>query len=219
MKLYNDLDGQGLALKNVKLEAGTAALTVASRIQARSNRVEFHNGTNSVFLATLDDIAGATAFRGGFSATAGALPTAATVTRSANTPLVTGQFVLITGAGTIAGIGGADVLAVGDMLYFLGSDPAVAADWYGISRGLDLTPFSVTGTSTLASLASATATRIAPPATILTVTGYLMMLGTEVVPNGALNETLVRTGATNGISVTSASALSNLEVIYTGLSI
>lgn len=219
MKLYNDLDLQSLSIKNAKLGVGTAAPTAANSIQARSNRVEFHNGTGPVFLATLDDVSGATSFRGGYDASGGALPTAATVTRNANTPLTAGQFVLITVGGTIAGIGGADTLASGDMLWYLGSDAAVAASWYGVSRGLDLTPYLITGSSTLASVTTGAAQRVAPPAAIKTVTGYTMMVGTEVLGQGSLNETLTKTGASNGISVSTAIAISNLEVTYTGLAI
>ena len=218
-KLWNDLDGQGLSIKNFKLGVGSAAPTAANTIQARNGTVEFHNGTKAVVMATLDDVTSATSFRGGFSATAGSLPTAATVTRNTGTALVPGQFVLVTGKGTIAGIGGADSLEVGDMLWLLDTDAALAASWYGISRGLDLTPFLITGSVTAASVTTGAAQRIAPPAAIKTVIDYSMLVGTEVVPNGALNETLVKTGTNNGISVTTAIAISNLEVTYTGLTI
>jgi hypothetical protein len=218
-KLYNDLDGQGLSLRNVKLGVGTAAPTAANTIQSRNNRIEFHNGTAAVQIATLDDIANSTSFRGGFDMSSGALPTAATVTRNPNGALVAGQFVLITVKGTIAGIGGNDTLEVGDILWLLADTATAAASWYGISRGLDLTPFVVSGSVTAASVTTGAAQRIAPPTAIKTVTGYVMQIGSEIVPSGALNETLVKTGATNGISVTTAIAISNLEVTYSGLTI
>jgi hypothetical protein len=219
-KLYNDLDAQGLSIINAKLGVGTAAPTAANTIQSRSNRVEFHDGTSAKFLATLDDVTGATPFRGGYDASGGALPTATTVTRNSGTALTAGQFVLITVGGTIANIGGADTLASGDLLWLLGNDAAVATNWYGVSRGLDLTPYIISGSTTMASVTTGAAQRVAPPTAIKTVTNYVMMLaGGVVVPHGSLNETLTRTGATNGISVTTGVALSNLEVHYTGLAV
>jgi predicted nucleic acid-binding protein len=117
--LYNPLVGNGQPLNNVLLEDGAAALTTARRIQARNSRVEFHNGTSSVFLATLDDVTGASAFRGGFDATSGALPTAATVGLRPNEPLVVGNYVRVTAGGTITGISGDDRLEASDLLYLL----------------------------------------------------------------------------------------------------
>lgn len=48
-----------------------------------------------------------------------------------------GDYWDISVAGTIAGIGGADELSVGDVLKFVGTSPSTPADWIGIQRNIN----------------------------------------------------------------------------------
>lgn len=209
---------KGVKLFDFGIGDGDDTDTSAGKVSYKSSRLRVGNGTKHVELATLDDVVAASNFRGGFSAATGALPTAATVTTRPNDALVPGQFVLITVGGTIAGVDGADSLSPGDLLFYLGGDAAVAASWHGISRGLDLSPFVVSSSHTLASLPANTATRIVPATTMLTVTTFLLTIGTDVA-NGCFDEQFSSTGTNRGVTLTSLVAKSNVACTYTGLTI
>ena len=75
--------------------------------------------------------------QGGFSAAAGSLPEASDKTTGDTSAIKVGDAWVITAAGTITGIQGADELSEGDKLQFLSGDPTVAANWVGIQRNLD----------------------------------------------------------------------------------
>lgn len=208
----------GAELQNWAAGAGDDARVNSGKISYKNTRLRVANGTKHVELATLDDVVGSSSFRGGFGATGGGLPNAATATIRPAEPFMPGQFLLVTADGTIAGIGGADTLSSGDLLFFLGSDPAIAANWHGVSRGLDLSPFIFSNTQTLASLPANTATRIPPVSTMLTVTSFLLTIGTDVA-NGCFDEQFSATGTSRGITLTSLVAKTNVSCLYTGLSI
>lgn len=209
---------KGVKLHDFGVAAGDDTDLTDGKISYKNSRLRVGNGTKHVELATLDDVVSASNFRGGFSAAAGAIPSAATVTLRPNDALVPGQFVLITVGGTIAGIDGADTLAPGDLLFYLGGDAAVAASWHGISRGLDLSPFVISNTQTLASLPANAATRIPPSSTMLTVTSFLLTIGTDVA-NGCFEEQFSSTGTTRGVTLTSLVAKTNIACTYNGLTI
>ena len=216
--IYKHLDGQSAAeLRNFLLGTGTAAPTVDGIIQRRSGRIETREGGTVQQLAFLTDVAGASPFRGTFSAATGALPTAAGATIRANEAFTAGQYVRITDAGTIANIGGADALKAGDLLLYVGGTVTDAANWTGISQSLDLAPYMVRQSVTLASLPANTATRVAPNAGMSTIVGYEIFSSTGIALKGSLDETFAATGASSGVTLTSLVALSNLTVNYIGL--
>lgn len=74
--------------------------------------------------------------QGGFDASGGLLPTIADLI-DGDTVIRRGDYWDITAGGTIAGIGGDDVLSVGDVLKFVGTNPATPAHWLGIQRNLN----------------------------------------------------------------------------------
>ena len=74
--------------------------------------------------------------QGGFDASSGLLPTVANLI-DGDTQIRRGDYWDITVAGTIAGITGDDVLDVGDVLKFVGTNPATPAHWLGIQRNLN----------------------------------------------------------------------------------
>jgi hypothetical protein len=74
--------------------------------------------------------------QGGFDASSGLLPTVGDLI-DGDTQIRRGDYWDITVAGTIAGIGGADELDIGDVLKFVGTVPTNAAHWLGIQRNLN----------------------------------------------------------------------------------
>lgn len=74
--------------------------------------------------------------QGGFDASSGLLPTVSDLI-DGDTAIRRGDYWDITVAGTIAGIGGDDVLSVGDVLKFVGTNPATASHWLGIQRNIN----------------------------------------------------------------------------------
>jgi len=74
--------------------------------------------------------------QGAFDASPGSLPTVANLI-DGDTAIRRGDYWDISVAGTIAGIGGADELSVGDVLKFVGTNPATPAQWIGIQRNLN----------------------------------------------------------------------------------
>lgn len=216
--IYKHLDGQSAAeIRNFLLGTGTAAPTVDGLIQRRGGRIETRESGTVQQVAFLTDVAGASPFRGTFSAATGALPTAAGATVNPNVAFVAGQYVRVTDAGTIAGIGGADALKAGDLLLYVGGTVTDAANWTGLSQSLDLTPYLIRQSVTLASLPANTATRVAPLAGMTTVVGYEIFTSTGQAIKGSLDETFAASGASSGVTLTSLIALSNLTINYIGL--
>jgi hypothetical protein len=214
----------GAQLQDPTIGAGDDAQLHAGKISYKNARLRVANGTVHAELATLGDVLGATNFRGGFSAAAGALPVAGpppavpTVTERPTAPFLPGHVVLITVGGTIAGIGGADTLLGGDLLFYFGGGESTASNWYGISRGLDLSPFVISAIVPLASLPKDIATRVIPPASIKTVTSFLLILEGKVC-NSCFEEDFAHAGANAGVTLTSLVAKSNISCTYTGLTI
>ncbi len=214
----------GAQLIDPAIAEGDDTLAYAGKLSFKNARLRVANGTVHAELATIDDVLGATNFRGGFSAAAGALPVAGpppavpTVSERPTAVFLPGHFVLVTVGGTIAGIGGADTLAGGDLLFYLGGGTSTASNWHGISRGLDLSPFVISAIVPLTSLPANTATRVPPPATIKTVTSFVLTLGGKVC-NGCFEEEFANTGASAGVTLTSLVTKSNISCTYTGLTV
>jgi hypothetical protein len=214
---HTDYEG-GAELRNPTIAAGDDSLVYAGKLSYKNARLRVGNGTVHAELATVEDVLSASNFRGGFSAATGSLPTPATVTERPNAAILPGHFVLLTVGGTIAGIDGADILAGGDLLFYLGGGASTASNWHGISRGLDLSPFVISAIVTLASLPDNKATLVPPPASIKTVTGFILTLSGKVC-NGCFEEDFANTGASAGVTLTSLVAKSNISCTYSGLTV
>lgn len=192
---------------------GKTKPTVEGEVGFDAGRLLLYDGGKEVKLATLGDVVGASTYRGGYGAAS--LPTKTTVTTRAGEDIVAGQFVLITAPVTIAGIGGDDNLKAGDLLFLLGGDPAIAASWFGISRGLDLSPYLTSGTSTK-DLPANTQTLVSPPAEIKTISLYQVFKGGKPF---YCEEEPVFSGAGVGVKLTALTANTGVEVRFVGLSI
>ena len=214
--IFKHLDGGNVAeLQNFLLGTGTAAPNKAKQFQYRNGRIEYFDGTTAHQLATVAEVSGASSFRGAIDLSNNALPNAARATVRANEALIAGNFFVVSAGGTIAGIGGADTLAPADLLFLVGTDAAVAANWVGISRSLDVTGFEIRESVTLASLPVNTATLV-KPTSIKTISSYLILDGTTVL-NGAFDESFVASGTGIGLTLNSLVAKSNLTVIFSGI--
>lgn len=150
--------------------------------------------------------------QGGFSALAGALPTAAAKTQGDLTAIKKGDFWVITTAGTIAGIGGSGNLSVGDLIQFFGASPSTAADWVGIERNLnDALVGNMTGEKQTVSLVANVALNVnaASITNIHSVQCY-DSAGDEIVVQ------IQKLGGNNQRTLTSKKALTNIVVEMTG---
>ncbi|MGL5063757.1 MAG: hypothetical protein ACRC62_27540 [Microcoleus sp.] len=215
-QLYKHLDGNSVAeIRNFLIGTGAAAPTVARQFQYRNGRIEYFDGTTAQQLATIADTNAASSFRGAIDLSSGALPTAAKATVRPNDALTAGNFFVVSVGGTIAGIGGADTTSPGDLIFLVGTDAAVAANWVGISRSLDISPFEIREAVTLASLTANTATLVKPTG-IKTISSYLVLDGSAVL-NGSFDESFTASGPNIGLTLTSLVAKSNLTVIFSGL--
>jgi hypothetical protein len=145
-KLFQvDINLDGNELKNVVVDkvVSDPISPVAGQLWYNTtvNKLKYFDGTSVRIIASEDYVTTAInqlgQIQGGFSAVAGLLPTAGDKTQGDLTQIKKGDYWVITAAGTIAGIEGSDVLSVGDIIQFYGSNPATAADWLGIQRNLD----------------------------------------------------------------------------------
>jgi hypothetical protein len=216
--IYKHLDGGSVAELQNFLIGGGAALTTEKSFRYDNDRIEYRDSKGVKRLATTEDVLGSSLYRGGVSLSSNALPTAASASIRPNDPLAPGTIFYVSAGGSLSGINGADDLASGDILMLTGADPLLAASWTGVSRSLDVSPFLISATVILASLPANTATRIPPPASIKTVTGFILTLGGKVC-NGCFEEDFATTGASAGVTLTSLVAKSNISCTYSGLTV
>lgn len=221
-KVYTDFDMQSNEIRNVSVEKLAAHPTGGDLFQGRiwelttDGKLYYYDGT--IIRAVASEAYVTTAInqlgqcQGGFSALAGALPTAANKTQGDLTTIKKGDWWVITVAGTIAGIGGADELSVGDIIQFFGSNPATAADWLGVQRNLnDALVGNVTGEKQTVSLVANTPLNV-NAATIANIhsiqvydsAGDLIILDIQ------------KLGGNNQRTLTSKKALTNIIVEMTG---
>ena len=140
-----DIDLDGNELKNVVVhQLATDPITPATGqfwYNTTSNVLKYYDGTAVRVVATqawvTSQINALGQCQGSFSAVPGALPVVGDKTTGDLTAIKKGDFWVISAAGTIAGIGGDDELSIGDIIQFVGSNPATAADWLGIQRNVN----------------------------------------------------------------------------------
>lgn len=148
MPVHTDLDLNGNEIRSVSIEKLGAHPSGAGLYEGRvwelttTKKIYYYDGTAIQTVSSEAYVTSAVnqlgQIQGGFSAVAGALPTAANKTQGDLTTIKKGDFWVITAAGTIAGITGlTGVLNIGDLIQFYGSNPATAADWLGIQRNLN----------------------------------------------------------------------------------
>ena len=162
-KYYKNLDGQGNELQNWSLEKLAADPTGGGLYQGREwynttdNTVKFYDGTSVQTVATLAELTKIGAFQGTHDASGGLVP----VVTLDGSAISAGDYWRVSVAGTIVGIGGDDVLEVGDLVYANIDSAAVAADFTAVQANLNLSAnISQVEEVVLAALPANTATAI-----------------------------------------------------------
>ncbi len=106
-----------------------------------SNEIKYYDGVSVKTVATkeyvISEINKLERIQGSFDASGGLLPVAGDKIAGDLTQIVAGDYWIISVGGTIAGIGGDDVLAVGDKLQYVGGGAGTAANWVGIQTNLN----------------------------------------------------------------------------------
>jgi len=142
--VHTDLNMDGNELLNVSFEklASDPITPVAGQywFNTTLGKAKYYDGTNvhifadETFVQSQIQQIGQT--QGAFDASPGLLPVVGDLI-DGDTVIRRGDYWDISVAGTIAGIGGADELAIGDVLKFVGTAPANPAHWIGIQRNLN----------------------------------------------------------------------------------
>lgn len=137
--IYQHLNGNGNELRNWSGEKLAADPTGGDLYAGRmwfnttDNKLRFYDGTTVQTVVTAEDLASIGEFQGGFDASAG-VPT---TTLDGDT-IRAGDYWRVTVPGTISGIGGDDVLEVGDLVYALADGASTAAQFTAVQANLNL---------------------------------------------------------------------------------
>lgn len=209
-------------IKNVVIDSVAVDIVAPIKAQTWFNTVtnlwKWFDGTVNQIVASQAYVTNAIAqlgqIQGIFSALAGALPTIADKTQGDLTAIKKGDFWVISVAGTIAGIQGADELSIGDIIQFYGTTPATASDWLGVQRNLNDTLVGTSKTERqIVTLVANTPLNVnaATLTDIFSVQTY-NSAGTEISLD------LQKLGAANQITLTSKKALVNINVDMVGAS-
>lgn len=142
--VHTDLNMDGNELRNVSFEklASDPVSPVAGQYwyNTTSGKAKFYDGATTHIIAdeayVQSQIQQIGQSQGAFDASPGLLPTVVNLI-DGDTVIRRGDYWDISVAGTIAGIGGADELAIGDVLKFVGTNPATPAHWIGIQRNIN----------------------------------------------------------------------------------
>jgi hypothetical protein len=142
--VHTDFNMDGNELRNVSFEklASDPVSPVAGQYwyNTTANKAKYYDGTiihiiaDEAYVQSQIQQIGQT--QGAFDASPGLLPTVSNLI-DGDTVIRRGDYWDISVAGTIAGIGGADELSIGDVLKFVGTNPATPAHWIGIQRNLN----------------------------------------------------------------------------------
>lgn len=142
--VHTDLNMDGNELRNVSFEklASDPVSPVAGQywFNTTSGKAKFYDGAVTHIIAdeayVQSQIQQIGQSQGAFDASPGLLPTVVDLI-DGDTVIRRGDYWDISVAGTIAGIGGADELSIGDVLKFVGTNPATPAHWIGIQRNIN----------------------------------------------------------------------------------
>lgn len=142
--VHTDFNMDGNELLNVSFEklASDPITPVAGQywFNTTLNKAKYYDGTivhiiaDETYVQTIVQQIGQS--QGAFDASPGLLPVVGDLI-DGDTVIRRGDYWDISVAGTIAGIGGADELSIGDVLKFVGTAPANPAHWIGIQRNLN----------------------------------------------------------------------------------
>lgn len=219
-KFHVDIDLDQNELKNATLDkvAADPGTPVQGQIwfNTTSNKAKYYDGTTVYVIASeayvINAINQLGQCQGIFSAVPGLLPTASDKTQGDLTTIKKGDYWVISAAGTIAGIGGADELSVGDLIQFFGTTPATAADWIGIQRNLnDALVGNVVGEKQTVSLVANTPLNV-NAATIVNIHSIQVYdsAGDLIIVD------IQKLGGNNQRTLTAKKALTNIVVEMTG---
>lgn len=144
-KFHVDIDLDLNELKNALLDK--VATDPVSPVEGQvwyntaTDEVKYYDGTAVRIIASkawvTSEINKLERIQGSFDASAGLLPVAGDKIYGDLTQIVAGDYWIISVAGTIAGIGGEDVLDIGDKLQYVGGGAGTAANWVGIQTNLN----------------------------------------------------------------------------------
>lgn len=221
-QFYTDLKMNQQEIQDVSIEKLSAHPTGSDLYEGRiwqlttTNLVYRYDGSAIQTLAdrqwVTDQVNALGQCQGTFSALAGSLPVAGDKTQGDTTAIKKGDYWVVSVAGTISGISGADELSVGDIVQFFGSNPATAADWIGIQRNLnDALVGNVTGEKQTVSLVANTALNV-NAATITNIHSIQIYdsSGNEIVVD------IQKLGGNNQRTLTSKKSLTNVVVEMMG---
>ena len=208
-EIYTHLIGHGNELRDWSVEKLAADPTGADLYEGRfweqGGAVKFFDGTNVKILATLEDLTAIGTFQGAFDASAG-VPT----TTIDGSPIAAGDFWRVGTPGTIAGIGGDDVLKIGDVVFAIADGASAPAQFDGVQANLDLSgDLALVKEATIASLPAATPTAIP-------LSGLTEVFSIEVY--NAANEEIgvCVAGPKTAPTIEASEALTNLTVRMVG---
>lgn len=160
---YVHANFNGQEIQNVSIEKLAADPTGGDLYQGRvwynttDNVSRYYDGTSVQTFATLEDITSIGTFQGVHDASGGAVPS----TTIDSSTIVAGDYWRVSVAGTIVGIGGDDVLEVGDLIFAITDGASTAANFTAIQANLNLASnLALVEEVTLATLAANTATAI-----------------------------------------------------------
>lgn len=144
-KFHVDIDLDLNELKNALLDK--VATDPVSPVEGQvwyntaSDEIKYYDGTAVRVVASkayvISEINKLERIQGSFDASAGLLPVAGDKIAGDLTQIVAGDYWIISVAGTIAGIGGSDVLDIGDKLQYVGGGAGTASNWVGIQTNLN----------------------------------------------------------------------------------
>lgn len=144
-KFHVDIDLDLNELKNAVLDklATDPVAPVEGQVwyNTVSDEVKYYDGTAVRVIASkawvTSEINKLERIQGSFDASAGLLPVAGDKIYGDLTQVVAGDYWIISVGGTISGIGGDDILSIGDKLQYVGGGAATAANWVGIQTNLN----------------------------------------------------------------------------------
>jgi hypothetical protein len=209
--IYKNLDGDGQELRNWSGEKLTTDPTGGGLYQGREwfNTTDgvkrYYDGAAIQTVATIADIASLGKLVGGHDASTG-IPTTGSGTSGA---INQGDQWRVTVGGTIAGIGGEDVLEVGDLIVAVNAGASTSADFFVLQTNLNLgANISLTEEVTLASLPANTATAVP--------TTFTNVYSIEAYNSAGEKIGLCHAGAITAPTVESSRALTNITLRVVG---
>ena len=146
-KFYTDIDMNEQEVRNFSLEklaadpSGGGLYTGRKWYNTTESVAKYYDGVAVRVYASrawvTSEINKLERLQGSFDASSGALPTASNKSQGDLTQIVSGDYWIISVAGTIVGIQGADELSVGDKLQYTSGGAGTAANWVGIQTNLN----------------------------------------------------------------------------------